>query len=262
LSEPRAESATASTRLLSSGDPSPVIVINAGATSPFLLVGDHAGREIPNKLGNLGLSQEALDDHIAWDIGIAQTGLKLADLLGACFIRQTYSRLVVDCNRAPGAKDSILEVSDGRAVPGNVGLRPEDVAARQAEIYQPYQDRIAAELDRRALAGLTTVMIALHSFTPTMGGVVRPWRFGILHRNDSAYSRALLSWLRILGAGEVGDNEPYAMDDIDHTIPFHVDPRGLEYAEIEIRQDLLANDPGQTSAAHLLARLLPRALER
>ncbi len=47
-----------------------------------------------------------MDRHIAWDIGVAGLGERLAEALDAVFIRQAYSRLVIDCNRRPGAADS------------------------------------------------------------------------------------------------------------------------------------------------------------
>jgi topoisomerase-4 subunit A len=42
---------------------------------------------------------------------------------------------------------------------------------------------------------------------------------------------------RALGTFTVGDNQPYAMDTIDYTIPLHAYPGRLPYAEIEIRQE-------------------------
>ena len=53
-----------------------------------------------------------------------------------------------------------------------------------------------------------------------------------------------------------GDNQPYAMDGTDATIPLHADPRGLDYLELEVRQDLIADDAGQDGAAALIAGLL------
>jgi len=229
-----------------------------GAASPFLLLGDHAGREIPRRLDRLGLNDAALDRHIAWDIGIAGLGTRLSSLLDATFIRQAYSRLVVDCNRRPGAEGAMPEVSDGTPIPGNRDLSPQAAAARMAEIYQPYQDAIADCLDERA--GRPTILIALHSFTPSMGGVDRPWRLGVLHRNDSRFSSAVLARLQADLGELAGDNAPYAMDGTDNTIPLHADPRGLDYLELEVRQDLLADDAGQESMAEWLAPRLIEAL--
>ena len=62
-----------------------------------------------------------------------------------------------------------------------------------------------------------------------------------------------------LGEEVVGDNQPYAMDGTDNTIPLHAAARGLDYLEIEVRQDLIAAAAGQDEVAALLARLLPLA---
>ncbi|HEY8571499.1 N-formylglutamate amidohydrolase [Phenylobacterium sp.] len=236
-----------------------MIVQNPGAGSPFLLLGDHAGRAIPPELGDLGVPAAEMDRHIAWDIGVAGLGARLAEALDATFISQTVSRLVIDCNRDPARADAICEVSDGTAVPGNAGLSPAERLRRIETVFAPYHAAIAAELDARA--GRPTVVVALHSFTPAMGGQARPWRFGVLHMGNSAFSDAMLARLRAEpDAGPVGDNEPYRMDTVDFTVPHHAMRRGLDYLELEVRQDLIAEAAGQGEVAERLARLLPLAL--
>jgi predicted N-formylglutamate amidohydrolase len=237
------------------------IVYNRGARGRFLLVGDHAGRDMPSRVGNLGLSEPDLSRHIAWDIGVAGLGLILAGRLRVPFVRQRWSRLVIDCNRDPARADSIVETSDGAPVPGNAALPADERARRIAEVFAPYHAAIAAELDARAAAGLPTLVVALHSFTPVMRAFRRPWRFGVLHLGGSPFSDAMLAALRAdPEAGEVGDNEPYRMDDVDYTIPHHAMKRGLDYLELETRQDLIAHEKGEEAVADRLARLLPLAL--
>ncbi|HEX4197890.1 MAG TPA: N-formylglutamate amidohydrolase [Caulobacteraceae bacterium] len=252
-----ADSSASSNALLGPGDPSPAIVVNPGGPAPFLLLGDHAGRRVPQRLGDLGLPPEAFERHIAWDIGVAGVGERLAAALDAPFIRQAYSRLVIDCNRVPGAEDSVPEISDGQSIPGNLHLNPADRAARRDEIYAPYQAAISAALDQRD--GRPTLLVSLHSFTPVFQGFARPWRFGVLHRNDSGLSRRALAWLRAAFGEAAGDNQPYAMDGIDNTIPLHADARGLDYLELEMRQDLVADAAGQDEVAAVVARLLRAA---
>ncbi len=260
MTEGWADSAPTSNLLLGRDDPSPVIVTNPGGSSPFLLLGDHAGRAIPARLGDLGVPPAAMDLHIAWDIGIAGVGGLLSPLLDAPFVRQGYSRLVIDCNRKPEAPDLAPAVSDGVAIPGNDELAAEALAARRREIYEPYQTRIAALLDERAARGQRTLLVSLHSFTPSMQGFARPWRYGVLHRNDSVLSSRVLTLLQAALGDEAGDNEPYAMDARDNTIPLHADARGLDYLELEIRQDLIADAAGQAQAAAFVAGLLQQAL--
>jgi predicted N-formylglutamate amidohydrolase len=260
LNKPSADSPFSPNPLLGAADPSPAIVTNPGGTSPFLLLGDHAGRLIPRCLGDLGLPAEARLRHIAWDIGVAGLGERLAGALDAPFIRQAYSRLVIDCNRVPGAPDSTPEVSDGQAIPGNLGLTAADLGARRDEIYAPYQERIAEFLDERRRHGRPTLLVSLHSFTPVFQGHARPWRFGVLHRGDSEFSRRVLAGLRSAFGEQAGDNQPYSMDQIDNTIPLHADARGLDYLELETRQDLIADAAGQAEVAAIIAELLREAL--
>jgi len=76
--------------------------------SSFFLTCDHAGALVPRKLHSLGVSTEDLRRHIAWDIGAAAVAVKLAARLAAFLILQTYSRLVIDCNRPPGSAESFV----------------------------------------------------------------------------------------------------------------------------------------------------------
>jgi predicted N-formylglutamate amidohydrolase len=59
---------------------------------------------------------------------------------------------------------------------------------------------------------------------------------------------------------EVGDNLPYRMDEVDFTVPFHARPRGLDYLELEVRQDIITEAAGQMAVARLLERLVAEAL--
>lgn len=251
--------------LLQCNDPRPVAIVNPAGASSFLLIGDHAGNRVPERLGDLGVGAGDLSRHIGWDIGIAGLGALLAERLDAVFVAQTYSRLVVDCNRAPGAPDAMPEISDGTLVPANAALSATERDARVDAIHAPYQQAIADEIARRDAAGQATVLVALHSFTPVMNGPrnngARPWQVGVLHdRGDASFARAVLTRLRSDGRWTVGDNQPYAMDTIDYTIPRHAYPRMMPYVELEVRQDLVADAAGQRHWSDALATVLEDAL--
>jgi predicted N-formylglutamate amidohydrolase len=249
--------------LLSPLDPAPVQVLREDGRSPFLLIADHAGQAVPSALGRLGLPQSELDRHIGWDIGIAGTTARLSERLDACAILQAYSRLVIDCNRPLDSPGSIVERSDGTPVPGNLDLDAHQRAQRIAEIFEPYHARIAAELDRRASAGRPVVLVAMHSFTPSMAGNDRPWHAGVLYQRDARFAHALLEALRDEGDLVVGDNEPYRVSDAtDYAIPVHAERRGLPHVELEIRQDLIADEAGQQAWAQRLARLFTALQDR
>ena len=247
--------------LLTAADPPPFVVVNRHGSSPFLFIGDHAGNVIPSSLGDLGLSEAERTRHIAWDIGVSALGMMLADALGATFVSQTYSRLVVDCNRAPEALDSIPAISDGTIIPGNRQLSATDCAGRYRAIHEPYQQAIGATLAERDERGQQSILISLHSFTPALRkGKRRPWQIGVLHDGgDASFAEALLESLRLDETLIVGDNEPYRMDLIDYTVPRHAYLGKRLYAELEIRQDLISEVEGQAWWAERLAVELTRA---
>lgn len=245
--------AEATDQLLGEGDIPAVHEVNAGGQSPFLLTADHYGRVLPRVLGDLGVSESELVRHIAWDIGIAGVAERLAGMLDAHLIAQRYSRLVIDCNRPPGVASSIPVISEATAIPRNEGISEQ---ARRREIFEPYHGRIDAAIDRRLHAKRPTVLVSLHSFTPVYAGVARPWHIGALYNRDSVLPQLLLKHLRAEGDLVVGDNEPYAVDDLtDYTIPVHGEARGLVNTGIEIRQDLIADQSGQQQWAERLARI-------
>ena len=248
--------------LLAADEPGPITVHNENGLSPFLIVVDHAGNSIPRALGRLGVPEAELARHIAWDIGVAAVSRFVADALDATLVQQNYSRLVIDCNRAPASEASIPEISELTPIPGNIGLSEDRKGARVREIFRPYHDRIATELDRRWQEGRPAALIAMHSFTPVFMGAARPWHAGVLYNRDPRFADMLMALLKREEGLIVGDNEPYSVTDAsDYTIPVHGERRGLLHVEIEIRQDLIADDSRQRVWAALLARLLPQAYQ-
>ena len=246
--------------LLEPDEPNPVTLENESGDSVFFLTCEHAGRAFPRRLGRLGLPEAETLRHIAWDIGIGAVGRELSRLLNAAVILQTYSRLVIDCNRDPKVPNSIPEISEATEIPGNRSLDEAERAARVDAIFHPYHNAIAAALDRRAAAERASVLVALHSFTPVFKGVSRPWHVAVLFNRDPRLAHALAELLRADGSLMVGENEPYRVSDLtDYTVPVHGERRGLPHVEIEIRQDLITEAAGQRQWAERLARLLPAA---
>jgi predicted N-formylglutamate amidohydrolase len=246
--------------LLAPDEPAAFEVISDQRRSPFLITCDHAGRRLPRSLGTLGLPESELERHIAWDLGAAQVTRYLARELGAFAILQTYSRLAIDCNRPTDVPSSIPLISERTVIPGNHDLSPADAAERARAIFHPYHARIVAEFERRRAALQPSVLIAMHSFTPTFMGVSRPWHTGMLYNRDVRLGRALIELLRREPELVVGDNEPYSVSDLsDYGVVVYGERRGIPHVEIEIRQDLLEDTSGQEAWAKRFARLLPEA---
>ena len=164
---------------------------------------------------------------------------------------------MVDCNRPLSAPDSIVQISAGIDVPGNRGLSSAERQSRVASVFQPYHDQIQAEIDRRERAGLPTILVLMHSFTPVFMSNARPWHVGVLYNRDSRIAAPLLRLLRSEASLVVGDNQPYAVNDTsDYSIVMHGERRGLPHVEIEIRQDLICDAALQGAWAERLEILL------
>jgi len=247
-------------RLLAPDEPSPFRVEHEHGASPFFLVCDHAGQRIPRALGTLGVADADLERHIAWDIGASGLASALSSRLDAILIAQTYSRLVIDCNRPLTSPTSIAVRSERTDIPGNRDLTPAHTAMRAREIFAPYHGRIASELDARAAAGKPTILISVHSFTPVFHDVARPWHLGMLYHRDARLAHALLALIRAEGDWVVGDNEPYSVSDAtDYAIPVHGEKRGLAHVELEVRQDLIVDEKGRREWAERIAAWLTEA---
>lgn len=248
--------------LLGGDEPRPGQPEGVSGSSPFVIVCDHAGNRLPRALGTLGLSLEDRQRHIAWDIGAGDVAARLAKLLDAPVITQIYSRLVIDCNRPLQAVDSIVIESETTPIPGNQDLGPAERQARASEIFLPYHDQIRALLDRRQQAGRRTALVTLHSFTPVFKGVARPWHVGILFNRERRLAQPMLRLLRDDPTLVVGCNEPYAASDAsDYSLVQHGENRDLPCVEIEMRQDLIADEAGQENWAERLARVLSASID-
>ena len=100
----------------------------------------------------------------------------------------------------------------------------------------------------------------MHSFTPVFKGFVRPWHVGVLYNRNPDAARILFDLFEKEGDLVVGDNQPYQIsDDTDYGIPVHGERRRIPHVELEIRQDLIADERGQAAWAERLCRLLPKA---
>lgn len=242
--------------LLQSGDPKPFEIINAAGKAPLILFCDHAGRAVPGKLADLGLTAGFFDKHIAWDIGIAELGRELSRLLDAPLLLNNYSRLVIDCNRHLKDPTSIPQISDRIDIPGNRGLSAEQRGVRAAEIFNPYHQALDDLIDQKLAAGPQPVLLSLHSFTPVMDGFQRPWQIGILWNQDARLPVPLMRRFAEEPGLVVGDNEPYSgRDGHGFSMQHHAEARHLAHALIEVRQDLIDNPAGIAAWTRIVHRV-------
>lgn len=231
-----------------------VELVNPGGRPGLLILADHAGNRVPDRLAGLGLPRSELARHIGYDIGLAWLARRMAGLLEAPALLDHTSRLVIDPNRRPGEPTSIPETSDGTRVPGNQSLPAAERQRRVRDHFLPWHRAIAGRIASCRRAGLVPVLLSLHSFTPQLGGRDRPWQVGVLWRDDDRLAAPMLAALRARGDLVVGDNEPYSgKDAFGYTIEFHAQRTRLPHLMLELRQDQIDSEPRAFAWAELLA---------
>ncbi len=232
-----------------------VELINPGAVADLVITGDHAGNLVPPALRDLGLPPDELARHIAWDIGAAGVARRLAKHMNAPAVLARVSRLVIDPNRPLGEPESIPSVSDGSPIPGNQDLSAADRAARADAYFHPYHAAIDGEIARLRRAGRLPAVLCLHSFTPQLNvlGKPRPWHIGVMFSYDRELADYLIGAFSETAGVEVGVNEPYSGVTHGYAQKRHGLAQMLPHAQLEIRQDLIADEAGQEKWAGIVA---------
>jgi predicted N-formylglutamate amidohydrolase len=249
------------TELLTETDGLPVAVENPQAASPFLLICEHASHRLPEKMGTLGLSSEALSSHIAWDPGALAVSQLLVKSLDAALLYQRFSRLVYDCNRPPEAEAAMPSVSEVFEIPGNAAISTAERQARTDALYIPFRNELADFIATRKANGRPPVLVTMHSFTPVYHGRQRDVEIGILHDTDKRLADSMLAAADVAGRYDVRRNEPYGpADGVTHTLIEHGLKNGLLNVMIEIRNDLVSDEVGQRVMADYLTGLLGESL--
>jgi len=230
------------------------LALQTGPRIEYLVLCDHASNHLPAAHARLGLDDAALARHIAWDIGAAGIARGLAAALECPVAFGRWSRLLVDLNRREDAADLMPMLSDGTVIGGNLGLDAQARADRIARYHRPYHAWIEAHLGvaERQL-GRPVALISVHTFTPEMAGVSRPWHAGVVWQSPRpAWVPDLLQALARDG-GVIGDNQPYdGHEAMGYTLEHHGVAAGRPHVMFEVRQDLVATTAAQTDWAERL----------
>jgi predicted N-formylglutamate amidohydrolase len=235
----------------------PVELVEGDRTRGLVLLADHARNALPDEYGDLGLPASEFSRHIAYDIGVEMVTRGLAARLRAPAAMAAYSRLLIDPNRGEDDPTLIRQLYDGTVVPANYPMTIEERERRLDRYYRPYHDAVGAMIASVAAAsGKAPFIFSVHSFTPVMQGVVRPWQVGVLWDVDDRVARPLIDMLAKDPLLVVGDNEPYDGALRGDTMFRHAIVNGFAHALIEIRQDLIAEEGGAEEWAHRLAPIV------
>jgi predicted N-formylglutamate amidohydrolase len=214
----------------------------------ILLIADHASNQVPDDI-SLGIDPELLTEHIAVDIGVETVSERMARDHGIPAQIACVSRLVCDLNRNEDDPAVVPPISDGHAIPGNVGA---DIEDRLNRFHRPYHAAFARWIDEVE----PLLLVSLHSFTPALRSApaARPWEVGILYNTDD---RAARHAMRLFGEHgfTVGDNEPYSGKVLNATMDRHAEARAIPYLGIEVRQDQIGAEADRARWAALLAEV-------
>lgn len=238
------------------------VLINPDAQSGIILLCDHATNHIPSGYDNLGLEPSLLEEHIAYDIGAEDVTRKICEMMGVPAVLGPVSRLLIDCNREPGRSSMIPTESDGIVIPANSDLSESAINARMDAYYYPFHDACEKLIARHLDAGLTPLLVAVHSFTPQMGDEERPWHVGFLWNQDPRLAQAMIGLLERETDLVIGDNLPYSGKDLYYTMQRHGADHGIPQTTLEIRQDLVDTDEKTTQWAALIADVLDECMTR
>lgn len=221
----------------------------------LLCIVDHASNFVPEGI-ELGIDSRLMDQHIALDIGVEGIAERLARRHNIPAHIACVSRLVCDFHRREDEPAVVPTESDGKLIPGNIGA---DVEARLERYHRPYHDALA----KLIAEAKPKMLVALHSFTPSLdtSDEERPWEVALLYNRDDTAARHAIRLFGEQGL-TVGDNQPYSGKQLNATMDRHAEAHGIPYCTVEIRQDQIETEAGQSRWAVMLADVMGRvALE-
>jgi len=235
----------------------PFDIVNPTGKAGIVIVCDHASNTVPQAIGDLGVAPHDMQRHIAWDIGTMPIARRLAEAFDAPAILCGTSRLVIDCNRKLDDPTLIPLTSDGTVIPGNAGLTPAQRRHRIDAYFTTYHDACRRVVAEKLAKSERPLFLSIHSMTDRMNGGHRPWEISLSSNEDRRATAPVLAALRRVPDLVVGDNEPYDMDPLaDYSTPEHALAHGLDYLQVEFRQDRVATAAGQEYFAMILARAI------
>lgn len=213
---------------------------SASRLTALVVTAEHGGNRVPRPYRDLFRDAgPLLGSHRGWDPGSLDLARRIADRLDAPLVSSTVTRLLVDLNRSAHNPRVFSEITRGLDRPDR-----HELLRRWHRPHWGAAERAVAD----ALAGADRVVhLAIHTFTPELGGVVRRPDIALLYDPRRDGERGLAArWVRLLrervrqGARDrvVARNDPYrgAADGLTTALRrVHPDPAYVGI-EIEVNQ--------------------------
>jgi len=153
--------------------------------NPFVVTCEHASNAVPTDDLVLGVPDDLLQTHAAWDPGARELARELARRLDAPVEIGRYTRLLVDLNRSPdNLPEAVPAVCYGVAVPANQGLSDQQRRERLLTYHAPYRAAVAAHVERAMASAGRCLTVSVHSFTPTLDPENRRFDVGVMYHDD------------------------------------------------------------------------------
>jgi len=206
----------------------------------LLLTCEHAGRRIPREYAPLfRTAAGALDSHRGCDPGALGVARSLARRFARPLHAATVSRLLVDANRS-STNPRVWSEYTAR-------LSRDERERVLARYWRPHRLAVESAVRHGARRGRRVVHVAVHSFTPVLGGRPRRADLGLLYDPRRAGERALCArWKAFLEELDptlrVRRNHPYrgATDGLATWLRGRFPPRAYLGVELELSHSLLA----------------------
>jgi predicted N-formylglutamate amidohydrolase len=205
----------------------------------LLLSCEHGGNRIPREHAALFRGAAAtLASHRGWDPGALLVARELARRLRVPMLAVTWSRLLVESNRAPSNPQIWSRYT--------AGLARQEQERILERYWWPHRRRVEARVREVIAAGGRVLHVAVHSFTPVLHGEVRRADVGLLYDSRRARETALCRrWQAVLHrvAPElrVRRNYPYrgSADGLPTWLRRRFPDRRYGGVELELNQALL-----------------------
>jgi predicted N-formylglutamate amidohydrolase len=186
-------------------------VERGGGNLPIVLSCDHAGREIPERYGTLGLSEEVLRTcSDVYDHGAAEIYADLRGRLDCDGVENRLCRLLIDVNRYRDQDTLIPTICGGREIPGNRDLDETERERRIERYYLPYQRAVVRLLTACERRHGRAFLFAVHTMAEDHFGEHREMDFCVACREGCPVAASLAE--RISGCGyTVTINSPFSL---------------------------------------------------
>lgn len=239
--------------------PPPEILRPDGA-APLVLTCEHASAALPAPLHATAQDRAFLHTHWGVDIGADAVTRTLSAALDAPAVLGVASRLVADLNRDPSDPTVALRAVEGVHLGFNRDLDAAGLAQRIGVLHAPFHAAVDRTLRGRLARGGPALLLSVHSFTPNYMGTPRDVEMGVLFDAHEDLARHLRRDLAATG-WDTRLNEPWSgLDGLIYSARRHGRALGVPYLELEVRQDLIADDADAEALAWRLVPAIQRLL--